>query len=238
VWAGGGGGRNLATFVVYIDDSGTSPSHHVALASAIIVPRAQIIRLEREWQNLRQKEHFSSFHTSEFIANNPKSEFAKWSEEKQVRVFRRVREISRKYGALGASYAVNKKDYEEVVPDYFRRHIGKFHYTWAIRNLIALTDKWKNLGPKLPPLEYIFDWMGKPTDERRKEVETVMAQQEELAEANGTKGEYANYSFRHRQDVPGLQCVDALGWTSYQFALMAFRKTPIHRFAEPAWKYY
>ena len=52
--------------------------------------------------------------------------------------------------------------------------------------------------------------MGKLNDPRRVEVESVMCEMEELAAKNGNPGEYVNYSFRRRQDVPGLQCVDGI----------------------------
>jgi hypothetical protein len=95
-------------FTAYLDDSGTDPNQAVAIATAIIIPAAQIIRLEREWENLKKKEGFSCFHTSEMIARNKKSEFADWDDEKVDRVFRRVREISMKFSiATGAvSFAV------------------------------------------------------------------------------------------------------------------------------------
>ena len=218
-------------FTVYIDDSGTSPSQHVAIATALIIPGAQILRLESEWDRFRKKEDFSDFHTSEFVARNTKSDFANWDDTKRNRVFARVRQISKKYGVKAVSIAVNKKDYEEVVPAEFRSHIGKHHYTWAIRQLISLIHG-KVIGP---PREYVFDCMGKRTDERRVEVETVMEQAQWLADKNGVPGDYRNYSFRCRKDIPGLQCVDAIGWVCYQKALFLFRRTPTKEFTEDSW---
>src|ERR1700730_2017872 len=127
-------------FSLYIDDSGTSPSKPIAIATALIIPAQQIIRLENEWNALRKKYGFTEFHTSEFVARNSKSEFANWDEQKQERLFSRVRQISKKYGVRAVSIAVNKKDYDEVVPQSYRSYIGKEHYTWAIRQLIANLD--------------------------------------------------------------------------------------------------
>jgi hypothetical protein len=112
-------------FTLYIDDSGTSPSQPVAIATALIIPRIQIVRLEKEWDKFRSKENFECFHTSEFYFRNPKSEFASWDDNKQERVFRRVRQISKKYGVRAISIAVNKKDYDEVVPAEMRKHFWK-----------------------------------------------------------------------------------------------------------------
>jgi hypothetical protein len=65
-----------------------------------------------------------------------------------------------------------------------------------------------------------------------------MCQAESLANLGGKENEYTNYSFRHRKDVPGLQCVDGLGWVCYRHALFTFRKTPLHQLAEESWKYF
>jgi len=124
-------------FTLYIDDSGTDPNQHVAIATALIIPAAQIIRLEREWDTLKQKHGFTEFHTSVFVARNYKSEFANWTEDQQERLFSRVRQISKKYGVRAVSIAVNKKDYDEVVPAELRSYFGKHHYSWAVRQLLA-----------------------------------------------------------------------------------------------------
>jgi hypothetical protein len=83
---------HLALFTVYLDDSGTSPSQHVAIASAFIMPAARILTLEKEWNRFKEKEGFSCLHMSEFVALNPKSEFANWA-DKQNRVANRLRQI-------------------------------------------------------------------------------------------------------------------------------------------------
>src|ERR1700756_2280593 len=86
---------DVVMFILYIDDSGTAPDQHVAIATALIIPAVQIIRLEKEWESFRVNEGFKCFHTSPFAARNPKTEFANWDDVKQERVLRRVRQISR-----------------------------------------------------------------------------------------------------------------------------------------------
>jgi Protein of unknown function (DUF3800) len=224
-------------FSAYIDDSGTDPNQRAAIATALVVAAAQIIPLEREWDKLKKKHGFSDFHTSEMVARNYKSDFADWDEAKQRRVFQRVREISRKYsiGSAAVSFAVNKADYDNVVPLEYRNHLGG-HYTWAVRHLMNFLEAWKQ-SRKIPPLEYIFDW-AEPGCEERAEIETVMAQTESISQQRGRPGEFTNYAFRRRKDVPALQCVDAIGWTCYQQALLQFRKVPMHKLADEAWKGY
>ena len=141
----------MAMFTVYFDDSGTSPSQHVAIATAMVIPAMQIIRLEREWETFKLKEKFSCFHTSEFIAKNPDSEFADWDEDKRKRVFRRVRDITKKYATRAVSFAVYKEHYDQIVPQNLREVSGIHHYTWAIRHLITHLDDWKSAKKIEPP---------------------------------------------------------------------------------------
>lgn len=67
---------SLVMFTVYIDDSGTSPDQHVAIATALVMPAARITALDKEWETLTRKEGFSDFHMSICVARNEKSQFA------------------------------------------------------------------------------------------------------------------------------------------------------------------
>jgi Protein of unknown function (DUF3800) len=223
---------NLMMVTLYIDDSGTAPDQHVAIATALIIPASQIIGLEQEWDTLREEEHFRCFHTSECMAKNAKSEFANWDDNKVERVFRRVRQISKKYGARAVSIAVNKKDYDELVPPEFRNYLGKYHYTWAVRQVISLVDQ---LFPPKPAREFIFQWLERKNT-ARKEIEDVMDQAQWLADKEGVRGDYADPHFRESDDRPGLQCVDAIGWICYQYSLLLFRDTPLRKYVDESWR--
>jgi len=220
-------------FTNYVDDSGTDPNQRVAIASGFIVPGARITALENEWKRLTTKEGFTDFHTSEFAAlhQNSDSQFKEWDDAKRKRVFSRVRQIAKKYGVRTISFAVKKIDYDEVVPDEFKRYWGRFHYTWALRQFVDYVHNWQR-KLSAAPLEYVFDWE-KPGDPVRKEIETVMQQAEDMT---GNKGEFKHYTFRRRKELPGLQCADALAWTSYQYALKAFVKKPMTDDANAAWE--
>lgn len=218
-------------YTAYIDDAGTDPQQNVAIATALVIPASCIQKMQIEWDILRVREHFSCFHMSEFSSPTPnkKSEFVGWKRSDKDRVYRSVREIIKDYGAVTISFAVYKKDYDEVVPADMRANAGKHHYTWAVRHLVAGLEKWR-LFYKVPgPFEFVFDYMLK-SDERRKEIEDVMEQNEHIA-----AGVYSNYSFRCRERFPGLQCVDVLGWVSYQFALKVFCDKPLVPDAEIGW---
>jgi hypothetical protein len=157
--------RGHEMFTLYIDDGGTDPKQPVAIATALKIPARQLMPLQREWDTFRKKEGFACFHTAEFMARNPKSEFADWNEAKQERIFKRVRQISKKYGVRALSVAVNKKDYDELMPDEYRPYFGKYHYTWAIRQLVSFVGRWYEVGAETP-FEFVFQWMGSPRDEK------------------------------------------------------------------------
>jgi hypothetical protein len=174
------------------------------MATGLIIPELQITRLEREWDTLKRKEGFSDFHTSVFVSKNPKFEFVDWDDQKQKRVFDR-RQITKKYGLKAASVAVNKKDYEKVLPEDFRNLVGKYHYTWAMHHLLSfLRTQRQHRHPSCSAFEYVIDWMDEGSEER-KEVEAAFARAKEVAIEDGSPGEFTNYSFRHRKDIPGLQ---------------------------------
>lgn len=226
----------LSMMTVYVDDSGTDPNQAVAIATGMIVPAVEIIRLENAWDELKQEEGFTDFHTSVFVAKNHKSEFANLDDVKQRRIFDRVRKITRKYGLKAASVAVRKQDYVEVFPESFRELVGLHHYTWAVHHLLSFLRTTRlQRHPGCFGFEYVFDWMETGSDERT-EVEAAMARAEEVAIEDGMAGEFANFSFRRRKDIPGLQCVDCVSWTAYCFSLFAFDNKPRHPFAEIAWE--
>jgi len=226
-------------FTVHIDDSGTDPNQLVAIATALIVPATRIIALDKEWKTLTETEDFPDFHMSECVARNKDSHFANWTDEKKRRVISRVRQIGKKFGLQALSLAVYKADYDELVPDELREFAGRFHYTWGIRNMIGLLDKWAKFKNVTLPFEYIYDWMDpKAQREAKAEIVTVMDQAEHLAIQAGKPGRYTGYSFRHREEVPGLQCNDALAWTCYQYAQLAHLQIPLSGMAEECWNDY
>jgi hypothetical protein len=202
----------------FIDDSGTDPNQEVALATALVIPASRIQMLQAEWDVLRLSELFDSLHMSEFSSPTPPkdSDFRGWSRDKHNRVYERVREIILDYGAVTITFAVYKKDYDEVVPPEMRVNAGRFHYTWAVRHLLAGLEKWRTFFKISAPFEFVFDNM-KKGDPRREEIEEVLAQAEEIS-----PGMYSNPLFRDRKRIPGLQCVDVLSWISYQYALYVY----------------
>ena len=225
---------SIVAFTVYIDDSGTARDQRIANATALIIPAKNILHMEKELDALKKREGFTDFHTSVFVARNPKSEFAGWSKGKQKRVFRRIRQITRKYTSQVFSVAINKADYDAIVPAEYRRYSGD-HFAWAIRHVLPFAQMWRHPFPNIPPYEWVFDWMEKH-EPSRKQVDAVMEQAEEQAQKNrDVRGDYVNYHFRSRKLVAGLQCADLVAWTNYQFSLKIFLKKKLHPLARIAW---
>ena len=227
---------HLAMFTVYVDDSGTDPNQAVAIASAWIVAGRRIISLEKEWDALRKKEGFSSWHTAHFLAKNKECEAVNWDDRKLDRVFRRVRQIAKKYGVKVISFAVAKREYDEAIPPDLRKYSGRFHYTWAIRNLLDRIIGWRRRRSILLPLEYVFDWQDPKAEKEKKcEIEAAVEQAEEAATEAGFPGEFENFIFRRREKIPGLQCSDLLAWTAFQQVLSVLGEKPLSKNADTAW---
>lgn len=215
-------------FTVFIDDSGTDPNQKVAIASALVIPSDSLIALEEDWNRLKARREFKCFHASTCVAGNTKEGFGGWGKCRIKRLVAGVRHLTKKYGVKIISYAVNKSDYDEVMPSEMKAVGGQYHYTWAIRYVIDQLDNWAlDVGYKEPFL-YLFDWMDPQADrEERDEVDAVMAQKE-----SDSPGRYqGHYDFKKRCDFPGLQCADLAAWSCYQMALFAFRNKPMNPIA-------
>jgi hypothetical protein len=224
--------RLLVMFTAYIDDAGTDPKQDVAIATALIVPAHRLIAFESEWNRFTEKWGIKDFHSSRCAVANSKSDFAGWDDAKVGKAFKRIRQIIRKYGLRSFSLSVHKPDYDAIVPAELRPKFGKYHYTYAIQNALAFLDRWACQTGVEYPLEFIFDWMDPKTQKPEKqEIENALARSEEVR-----PGRFAgHYSFRRRQEVPGLQCVDLVGWTCYWFALETHVKTPRTRLQLDCW---
>lgn len=225
-------------FTVFLDESGVRTTQRVASATALIIPAAQICRLEMEWKSLCDKEDFRCFHASPCNAQDKNSEFAVWGETKTDRVFERVGQICKKYGSIAISSAVNKRYYDDEIPPALKKYTGAYHYTWCVDYAIAYAEQWrKNSERSIPPFEFVFDWldMGSPA---RKEIESVMLYSERRAREQGEAGAYERFSFRRKEEIPGLQCVDGIAWVCNCFARHVFHKRNLPARAKAAFDFW
>jgi hypothetical protein len=225
-------GRGLkCVFTLYIDDSGTSPAHKIAVAAVWIAPYRQWLKFDSEWKRVQEKEGFECFHTAECVASNPKSEFKDWDKEKKRRVIERLRQITKKYVSRGVCYALYKKDFDEVVTGEFRETVGRYHYTIAIRSMLENVKKWRSTRPLSDKFEFVFDWM-EPRDVRRSEIEQLMRLASKATDAREAWGiEEGSHSFHKRCSVLPLQTADLLAWSFFQVARYRYEGTPVNEFA-------
>jgi hypothetical protein len=214
-------GVYVATLTMYIDDSGTSPKHEVAVAAGWISPVRQWKKFEKEWEKAKiiTGDEFDCFHMSPCVYSGKKTEFATWSYTKKQRVIRRLRNIIKRRAMKGFCSAIRKKDYDELVPLELKEERGRHHYTWVMRNVLGQIHRWREDNNVTDPIEYIFDWM-KPTDPRRVEIQNAFAPFEENPEAQKRFGLYKGCcNFRERCEVAPLQAADILAWLLYRGTL-------------------
>lgn len=231
-------------FTLYVDDSGTRPTHKIAVASGLIVPGAKIPALDSEWNIFRKQEGFECFHASACNAGrkskDAKSEFRDWDEEKIARVFERTRCMAKKYGLLAISSAVNKRDYDEEIPSEYKKYSGRYHYTWCLSYAVAMAERWRLSAAQRSkhPFEFIFSWMDQNDNPAKREVEDVMLYSERASRELGRVGDYENVTFKRSSVVPALQLVDGIAWASNRYALHQIHGTDIPERAEQSWKHF
>lgn len=211
----------VAAITMYIDDSGTSPEHEVAVAAGWLSPVRQWKKFEKDWEKAKavKGDEFDCFHMSECIYSGKKTEFKDWDYPKKQRVIRRLRNIIKQRAIKGFCMSVKKKDYNDLVPADLRKARGEYHYTWVVRNVLGQIHRWREANNITEPIEYVFDWM-KPGDASRVEIENAFALVEENPDAKKQFGIYKGcYHFRDRCEVLPLQAADMLAWLLYRGTL-------------------
>jgi hypothetical protein len=211
----------VAAITVYFDDSGTHPTSRLAIGAVWIAPFKMWQRFNMDWERAKKKHGFNCFHISECMANNKDSEFADravWDDDKKKTVLARLVQIINMRTVQGFGLAIDKKDYEAVLSDKQREITGKYHYTWAVPNLIGSVERWRVKAKIAEPTEYIFDRMTK--GDAKKEIESIFEQAELKADSLHRYGIYKGCSsFRDKCDVLPLQAADIAAWLQYQKAM-------------------
>jgi len=217
-------------FNAYIDDSGTAPSQRIALASALLIPARRILALESEWKTFRAKYQIESFHSSECVYHNPRSEFAIWDDAKVEAAVARVRQITMKYAVKAISFAVTKAEFDAEASEKWKEFLCRDHYVWAVWHLLKLLRLW-NSQHQLSEMEFVFDYLGKKP---RAVIEDALGKMETYY-----PGMYeGHYSFKNRTEWAALQCADLLAWYRFAAARFRFEGTPMHPIAEATHREY
>ncbi|MFI5102983.1 MAG: DUF3800 domain-containing protein [Terriglobales bacterium] len=208
----------VAALTIHFDDSGTAPDQPIAVVAGWVSPVVQWIKFIRDWKKAELEYGFATFHMAEFIANNPKSEFADknvWSGNHKKRAMLRLRYIIQQHAVQGFGVSVIKQDYDELVQGKLRKDTGEYHYTWAIRSVIGRVEKWRSEHGIKEPIEYIFDRMAHKRS--KEEINLVFEQAESLPDSLHRYGIYKGcHSFRDKTEVLPLQAADILAWLLYR----------------------
>jgi Protein of unknown function (DUF3800) len=216
----------LAFFTVYLDDSGTAYDQPIASASAWIIPTKNIVTLRSHWNRFIEANGITDFHASACAAPTSKERrYANLTSTQKKHIFARVRQFCKKYGVQTFGFSVHKPDFDSIVTNEYKPYLGSY-YTWAVRHVVREAQLWKKEKRIVEPLQYIFDWQERGSDERE-EITDVMAQ---MGELHGD-GQSLAHDFQHRKQTPGLQCVDLVAWLTLQLGLNNFRNRPIEGLA-------
>jgi len=213
----------MAALTVYFDDSGTHPGTPSVTVAGWIAHVAQWKRFSRQWNKARKEYGFNAFHMSEFLANNPKSEYAdkkKWDEKAQRRLIKVLREITNSRVAKGFAMSVARRDYDELISNSPNRNsliglTGAYHYTYAVRCAIGFIEGWRIEQGISEPIEYIFDRMAK--GKSKNEIDSVFSAAENEADSLHRYGIYKGcHSFRDKEELLPLQAADLLAYSVFQ----------------------
>lgn len=226
-------GVYVAALTIYLDDSGTSPTNSIAVAAGWIAKLPSWELFQRDWEKIKniESDKFGCMHMAEFVHGS--EEFEGWDLDKKLRVIRKLRKVIMKRALKGFALGVIKKDFDEVVPDELRKLGFENHYTFAVRSVLGMIDKWRQeKGFQDAPIEYIFDWQDRH-DLRRKEIEEVFAR------AKGDDNAFRRYGirendplFRKKDSIYPLQAADILAWSVYQVVLHEIEKTKLKPIAK------
>lgn len=204
----------MATFTLYVDDSGTHSQSPVAVAACFLSDGWRWDRFNGEWEDARQhpNEGFNVFHMADFVARQ--KEFKGWPDDKADRVMNRLMDIIERCTLAAFVSAVVKDDYDQIVTGRLREKLGGYHYTFAVQSCLAHISEWKATHVYgSGSVEYIFDRMS----EGKREIVGLMddLSKHELGQYVGL--EPGGYSFENKADVLPLQSADILAWNGHRY---------------------
>ncbi len=130
---------------VYFDDSGTDGGSPIAVAACYVANKYQWDEFVRNWDEVLEQEGFDAFHMSEFVAKPEAGHkpFCDWDNRKKERVYGRLASIINCRVRKGFSIAIPKKDFDEYAIKEFREQYAGHHYTFAVKSVMGLLEKWR-----------------------------------------------------------------------------------------------
>jgi hypothetical protein len=201
-------------FEIYWDDSGSDAKSQVAIAACYVARKSSWDTFTRNWNDARRDLGFEYFHMTDFISRQVKP-FSEWDNEKRWRAYRRLCSLIRIWAQHGFSMIVGKKDYDDLVPDDMRRHLGRDHYVWAINVLMGEIQNWRAKWGGLHPMQYVFSQTPKGKGTRGE----ILAIVEGLKDEPDGLEKYGlvkdGLSLQDMRNFPPLQAADILAWNMY-----------------------
>jgi len=208
----------IPMLALYLDDSGTGPTQDVAVAAGFIGTLQGWKRFERAWNKIKgvESQKFECMHMTDFVWD--KKKFKNWGDlaKKQTLISKLTRAITDN-ALKGFTISVVKSEYDELVPDALRKQGFDNHYTYAVRIVAGMIQKWRIQTQRQDkPVHYVSDYLerGDPKRTELENVFTTIGNKDENFKNYGLTGD--GISFTPRCDLVSLQAADMLAWTSYR----------------------
>lgn len=228
----------MAALTVHFDDSGTHNNSPTVVVAGFIAPAIQWHRFTREWNKAKGEYGFEVFHFAEFLANDPKSEFAdtkRWNELYKARALARLRTIAGGRAAHAFSASVSRADYAEIATEEFVEKFGG-PFTWVVRAVMGFVEQWREKNNITDPIEYIFD-----TSDRgvKREIDGVFdgaLRHDDPLRKWGIKP--GCHSFRDKREILPLQAADLLAGCVYQRDRARIKGVVIPQYVADSFNYF
>jgi hypothetical protein len=208
-------------FTLYCDDSGTHAESNIAIAGCYIGTVEQWKQVQRNWNEINEKEKFGVFHMADFVARKQQFASPEWQDQaKRNRTLEKLVNVITTRVEFGIAAAVVKSAYDAIVPEDMRPRLGKNHYTFAIKMCVAFLEKWREECGYTAPMQYVFDRLSKGRGDINEAFEVVATGG---ADAIRRYGVYEHgWSFQSKSVVTQLQAADIWAYENYRYAVDRF----------------
>lgn len=211
----------MPMFTLYCDDSGTHAKSDVAIAGCYVSTVEQWREFKRNWEEIDAKEHFGVFHMADFVAKRKQFAFPEWQDDKKRdRTIRALVATINTRVRIGIAAAVVKSAYNEIVPANMREHLGRNHYTFAVRMCIAFVEQWRKQYGYSEPIQYVFDRLTKGKGDIEEAFSLAASGGEDAVRRYGIHQD--GWSFQNKENVTQLQAADIWAYENYRYAVDTF----------------
>jgi hypothetical protein len=199
----------MAMISIYCDDSGTHPESRVAAVAGYISNMGQWELFVKEWGRVLKEYKVSQMHRAEL--ENGHGEFKGWSSQKRITFVKKLHSIMRRRTRVAIGSAVFKKDFEEIIPEEFRKFCGGV-YGWCAHECIVHAKRWAEKCQRdySGNFQWVFEAGTKGHGQVKKMFDGVMITQKTLENWH-----IGGISFQSKAVVP-LQAADVISYEVYK----------------------